>query len=90
MQLVERRGYVCVMNLVGRRRDQRRLSLQPVKGRNFPGDRSQRSDLHVALFGDLLQARIIVLKLIFFGAQLVIAGKPSTACGYRSWQCRSG
>ena len=62
------------MNLFGRGRNQRGLRLQPVERRNFPGDRAQRGDLNIALLGHLLQARIVVFKLIFFRAQLVITG----------------
>ena len=61
------------MNLFGRGRDQRRLRLQTVERRNFSGDRGQRGDLNVALLGHLRQTGIIVLELIFFRAQLVVA-----------------
>ncbi len=74
VQLIERRAYIAIMNLIGRRGHQCGLSLQPIEGRNFPRDRTQRSDLHVALFGHLLQAGVVVFELIFFGPQLVITG----------------
>ena len=84
MQLIERRTYVRGLNLFLGRRHQRRLRLQPVERRNFPGDRAQRRDLHIALFGDLLQARVIVFELIFFRPQLVIAGNLQQHAGIRA------
>ena len=84
MQLVERRADIGVVNLFGGCRHQRGLRFQSVERRNFAGDRAQRSDLHIALFGDLLQARIIVFELIFFGAQLVIAGNLQQHAGIRA------
>ncbi len=74
VQLVERRTYISVMNLVRGRCHQRRLSLQTVQGRNLSGDRSQGGHLHVALFGNLLQTGVVVFELIFFRPQLVVAG----------------
>ena len=72
------------MNLLLGGCDQRGLRLQSVKRRNFTGDRTQRCDLNVALFGDLFQARITILKLLFFGAQFVVTGNLQQHPGIRA------
>ena len=51
---------------VGRRIHQDRVGFEAVQGGNFAGQRSQRSHLDIAFFGDLLQARSSGLSVLLF------------------------
>ena len=84
VELIQRRTHFVSLNLLGRRGDQRRLRLQTIERGNFAGDRAQRCHLQVALFGDLFQAGVIVLELIFLGPQLVKLGHLQQHAGIRA------
>ena len=73
-QLIERRSDIGILNLLLRGCNQGRLRFQSVKRGNLTGNRTQRSDLHVALFGHFFQPRIAIFELLFFGAQFVVVG----------------
>jgi len=71
MQLIERRTYFGVVDLISGDADECRLRLQTIEGGNLAGDRSQRSYLQIALFRDLFQAGIVVFQLVFLSPELV-------------------
>ena len=71
VQLIQRRSDVRLMDLVAASSDHDGLRLESIQGRNFTGNRAQRCHLHVTLFGNLFQAGVARLQLIFLGPQLV-------------------
>src|ERR1700690_431228 len=62
------------LNLLGRGDHQRRVRLEPIQRGYLAGQRAQRRYVNVALPGDLLQPRIVVLELCLLGAELVVVG----------------
>ena len=84
MKLIEGGSHIGVLNLLRGGGHQRGLRFKTVQRGDLAGERAQGCDLNVTFLGDLLEARIIVLQLIFFCAQLVVAGNFQQHAGIRA------
>ena len=70
-QLVQGRNNLGLANVLGRSRNVG-VGFQPIKGRDFAGQRTERRYLDIPLFGYLLQTGVAIPKIFFFGAQFVV------------------